>query len=122
MRVFIKDLQTGLFMNAASEWAANEEAYVFRSPTFAVDLCVMRRLRKVRIILDLGDPTEDIFLDVYGAEQVGPPAGLRESERLQKQQRDLVDRVRTARAALAASKAALPLRRKKKREKPPEQI
>src|SRR5688572_6815432 len=60
MRVIIQNLLNKLFMNGASEWGPEEEAYDFRTVAFAVDLCLMRRLRQVRIITESGDPATDL--------------------------------------------------------------
>lgn len=69
MRILIENLESGLFMNATSEWGPRDEAYDFRTAAFAIDLCMMRGLRKVRIIVDSGDPGTDMVLEVKGGER-----------------------------------------------------
>ena len=69
MTVLIENEENGLYMNAASLWASKEEAYDFHTPALAIELCMMRRLRNVRIIVDLGDPADDFSLIVCGADQ-----------------------------------------------------
>ena len=69
MPVLIENPENGLYMNVASRWASKAEAYDFRTPTLAIELCMMRRLRNVRIIVDLGDPENDFTLVVGGADQ-----------------------------------------------------
>jgi hypothetical protein len=57
-------------MGVASHWGSRKEAYDFRTPAFAIDFCIMHRLRNVRIIVDVGDPANSIALVVQGAEGV----------------------------------------------------
>ena len=66
MTVLIENQENGLYMNAASLWASKEEAYDFHTPALAIELCMMRRLRNVRIIVNLGDPADDFSLIVCG--------------------------------------------------------
>ena len=66
MAVLIENQKNRLYMNAASLWASKEEAYDFHTPALAIELCMMRRLRNVRIIVNLGDPADDFSLIVCG--------------------------------------------------------
>ena len=82
MRVLIKNPKSGLYLNAASQWAAKVEAYDFHTPAFAVEICMMRRLRKVHILVDTGDPANDIFLIVDGRERAESQESTRQHKQL----------------------------------------
>ena len=69
MPVLIENPENGLYMNVASRWAAKAEAYDFRTPSLAIELCMMRRLRNVRIIVDVGDAANDFTLIVCGPDR-----------------------------------------------------
>lgn len=69
MPVLIENPENGLYMNVASRWAAKADAYDFRTPSLAIELCMMRRLRNVRIIVDVGDAANNFTLVVCGADQ-----------------------------------------------------
>jgi hypothetical protein len=71
MLVLIENVNDGRYMGVASHWGPRNNAYDFRTPAFAIDFCVMHRLRNVRIIVDLGDPAHSIVLVVQGAGGVG---------------------------------------------------
>ena len=66
--IWIENIEDGRFMGVASHWGPRKEAYDFRTPAFAIDFCIMHRLRNVRIIVDVGDPANSISLVVQGAE------------------------------------------------------
>jgi hypothetical protein len=70
MKVFIQNVRNALYMNGASQWGEKEEAYDFRTSSCAIDLCIMRRLRNVRVIVDLGNPADDVSLEVHGSADV----------------------------------------------------
>jgi hypothetical protein len=70
MVVLIENLKDGRYMGVASHWGPKNDAYDFRTPAFAIDFCIMHRLRNVRIIVDVGDPANSIVLVVQGAEEM----------------------------------------------------
>jgi hypothetical protein len=84
--IFIENLEDGRRMDAASHWGSKEEAYDFRTPEFAIEFCIMRRLRNVRIIVDMGDPANNISLIVYGGEQAALQEGTLQNKELPKVQ------------------------------------
>jgi hypothetical protein len=99
-------------MNGASAWGRKEEAYNFRTPTFAIELCMMRRLRSVRVIVDSGDPAEDLFLDVHGTDVSALREAVSKNRRLQEQQRVLKAELDAVRAEQKERKKQFPFKRK----------
>jgi hypothetical protein len=112
MRIFLKNLQDGLFMNTASQWGPKDEAYDFKSPSFAIDFCVMHKLRSVGIIIDSGDPARDIFLEVHGAERAALLEAIKKSGQLQEQQRILGAELDSLGAEGKERRKRLPFKRK----------
>jgi len=111
MMVFIQNLENNLFMNSVSQWAPEREAYDFRTPAFAIDLCMMRRMRGVRIVIDMGDPAENIFLDVYGTDLGALREGIRNNRQLREEQKLLKGALDAVRAAQKERKKQVAFKR-----------
>ena len=73
MLILIENLKNGRYMDVAGHWGPINEAYDFRTPAFAIDFCIMHRMREVRIIVNVGDPANSIVLAVHGAEGAALP-------------------------------------------------
>jgi hypothetical protein len=114
MRVFIQNLENGGFMNAVSQWGREEEAYDFRTPAFAIDLCMMRGLQDVRVIVNWGEPERNIFLDVHASDAKALRTGLSESRDLRGRQRKLRRELDAARAEGKEKKKQFPFWRRKR--------
>ena len=112
MDIFIQNLESGLFLDAASQWGPRERAYDFRTAAFAIDLCILRRLRKVRVIINSGNPETDISLEVRGAEQAALRGAMTRNEQLREQQRILTAQLDAVRAEQKESKRRFPFKRK----------
>jgi hypothetical protein len=76
-------------MDAASQWGATKEAYDFRTPGFAIDLCIMRRLRNVRVIVESEIPGEDVVFEVSGSQMEELRGKVKENRKLRKRQQVL---------------------------------
>ena len=68
MLIVIENPKNGQYLGVVGHWGSIDEAYDFRTPAFAIDFCIMHRLREVRIIVNVGDPANSIVLTVHGAE------------------------------------------------------
>ena len=113
MTVFIQDLRSKLFLNAASGWEAKGEAYDFRTPGSAIDLCMMRGLREVRVIVNWGDPEQSIFLEVHGTNAASLRTAMHENLELRTRQEELRRELDVARAEGKEQKRKYPFRRKR---------
>lgn len=112
-----------MFLSQTREWVAEQgRARAFKNTLEAIRYCVEQQIRDVRIVMSYGDPRFDLhFYPFKARETMEETANLRErSEELKVIQSDLVDQVKIALADIAAQGATLPLKRKKKRQKPPE--
>ena len=112
MRVLIENMENRKYMNALSEWGPKHEAYDFRTPAFAIDICVMRSLRKVRIVLDTGDPKNDVSLVVHGAERAALQKAMSKNKELRELQTALTAELDQERAEKKELKKQVPFERK----------
>ena len=110
--MFVQNLETGLFMDATSIWGPEGAAYNFRTPSFAIELCIMRRLRNVRVIVDSGDPAEKTFLDVHVGSLSALRAGISQNRELRARQQVLKAELDAIRAGQKERKKQIPFRRK----------
>ena len=89
MRVFIQRSGDGLFLKTEKAWVSSKnEAQAFSNCTPAIDFCVERGIRNVRLCLSFGDAKYDLFLEVFRAET----RALVKFNREMRTQRDLMMR------------------------------
>jgi hypothetical protein len=123
VKILVQQIGTARFLAAPGRWVEKEaEAKEFSGTGEAISYCVQEGLTEVRIGMMFGDPKLDIFLYPFqNQETLSETEAVKKRNReLQVRQEQLMEAVKAAGAELAASKALLPLARKKKREKPPE--
>ena len=113
MTVFIQKLGSKLFINAGSAWEAESEAYDVRTPGFAIDFCMMRALREVRVIVNWGDPKQSMFLDVHGTNGESLRTSMSENLELRTRHEELRRELDVARAESKEQKRKFPFRRKR---------
>jgi hypothetical protein len=112
MRILIENLENGLFMDSVSEWGPKEEGYDFQTPGLAIELCLIRRLRNVRIIIETGELANDCFLVLYGSDLVGLNEAMRKNEELRELQKALRADLDGARAEKKELRKRFPFKRK----------
>jgi hypothetical protein len=120
--VLVQQFETELFFGKAGGWVRERaEARDFRRAVEAVTFCVAEHIKRVRLVINSGDPELDAFHYPFG-----DPGAREESQRLRKQakalkrkQRALVQDLIIMEAQIARQALQLPLKRKKKREQPP---
>ena len=119
--VIVQHLETELFLQSNGRWTKERsEATVFKSTGEAISFCVERRLVDVRIGMIFGDPSLDVFVYPFRYQQTrAETQELREeNQALRARHAELTEAMKQTQADVAASMAALPLRRKRKRRRP----
>jgi hypothetical protein len=62
-RILIQSIETGRYFKAPDKWCLpKEEAVDFKTPADARAFCQEQNLRKVRLLMDFGDPRLDVPL------------------------------------------------------------
>jgi hypothetical protein len=72
MKILVENLENRLYMDAGSQWVTLSQAYSFVSIALAVEICMLRGLRNVRIIIDTGDPEHDVSLEIRATRRHAP--------------------------------------------------
>ena len=97
MKVYIQRREDGKYLNGASGWHTKEEAYEFRSPGDAIEYCLARPLREVRIVLEFENSEENLVLELLPAARQALAEGVKRNRELRECQVSLkaeLDRVR----------------------------
>ena len=110
MKVFIQRTTDQLFLKAGEIWVTTkEEATAFPNCTPAIDFCVERGLRGVRLWLSFEDASYDFPMEVFRpqTEALG-----RLNQELREQSRALMSELDVARAEAKERKKKVPFKRK----------
>lgn len=122
MRVLVQEIETRMFLGKAGDWVKDAAgARDFRRVADAITHCVLDCLTDIRIGLFSGDPKFDVYFYPFKArDEVLKTRKLRKENRaLRFKQCLLKAEVKALTGEIAQQSATLPMRRKKKRQKPP---
>src|SRR5437764_14142086 len=66
MKVIIRDMETGLYLDGPVHWNPSQsEAMEFENSIAALEFCVAQKVHNVEILLLLGDPRTDVPLRLF---------------------------------------------------------